>query len=338
MAPRSSPHQLALDIRAGSRRALAQGITLVESLRPGDRPLALALLGELAAAPSAPRSTGPPSWRVGITGSPGVGKSTFIERLGTRWIEAGHKLAVLAVDPSSSRTHGSILGDKTRMPKLAAEPRAFVRPSPAGTTLGGVARATRGTIALCEAAGYDRILVETVGVGQSETTVRQLCDFMTLLVLPGSGDELQGIKRGIVELADLVVIHKADGERQRSASDTASDYRRALHLQPERTDGWTPRVITASSVREDGLTGFSESLAAFWNGVSWPDLLRYRGEQAASAFSDHWGSELLANLRARPVVRTLLEAELAALRSGQRTVDAAVAKLVARVLRDDLSL
>src|SRR6185312_7001911 len=213
--------------------------TLVESARADHRDDAIALLDEILPA------TGD-AIRVGISGAPGAGKSTFIETLGVHLVDAGHRVAVLAVDPSSVRSGGSILGDKTRMEELSRRAEAFIRPSPAGGTLGGVARRTREALLVCEAAGFDVVLVETVGVGQSEVAVAGMVDLFVLLLGPGAGDELQGVKRGIVELADLIVVNKADGELLDLARHTAGDYANALHLLRARTDGWAPRVLSCS--------------------------------------------------------------------------------------------
>ncbi len=233
-------------IRAGDRSVLARAITLVESQNPEHRTVAQALVQELLA------STGG-AHRVGITGVPGVGKSTFIDQLGIDLTAAGHRVAVLAVDPTSSRTGGSILGDKTRMERLAVDPAAFVRPSPAGRSLGGVTRATRETILLCEAAGFDVVLVETVGVGQSETVVADMVDFFLVLMLAGAGDELQGIKKGVLELADLVAVNKADGDNRPRAELAAADYRAALHLMSPASPTWSPPVVVCSGLTGDGL-------------------------------------------------------------------------------------
>jgi LAO/AO transport system kinase len=238
---------------AGDRRALAKAITLVESKRSEDEAAATRLVN--AALPHTGKAL-----RIGLSGAPGVGKSTFVEAFGT-WLTArGHKVAVLAVDPSSRRSGGSILGDKTRMVKLAQDPSAFIRPSPAGATLGGVARRTRETMLLVEAAGFDVVLVETVGVGQSETAVADMVDMFLVLVSPGGGDELQGIKRGIMELADLVVVTKADGDLIQPANRAAAEYRAALHLMRPKFDGWTAEVRLVSSPEGRGI-------AEVWNDV-----------------------------------------------------------------------
>ncbi len=239
---------------SGNRAALARAITLVESKRADHRAAARGLLD--AALPHAGKAV-----RVGITGVPGVGKSTTIDALGAALTARGHKVAVLAVDPSSSRTGGSILGDKTRMARLAVDPNAFIRPSPSSGTLGGVAAKTRETMLLCEAAGFDVVLVETVGVGQSETAVADLTDFFLVLMLPGAGDELQGIKKGILELADMIAVNKADGEEgMRRAMAAAAEYRAALHILTPASATWSPPVSTIS-----GLSG--QGLDALWDAV-----------------------------------------------------------------------
>jgi len=236
--------QLDLDtLKSGNRRALAKAITLVESTRPKDAEASRLLLEHVQ--PSAGRSV-----RVGISGVPGVGKSTFIEAIGLELIRRGHKVAVLAVDPSSPQTGGSILGDKTRMVELSAHPNAFIRPSPTGGVLGGVARATREAISLCEAAGYDRILVETVGVGQSEFEVASMTDLFLLLALTGAGDGLQGIKRGILEITDMLIINKADGDNKPLAKVAAKEYEAALHLLHPNRD--VPVVLT-SAIQNEGV-------------------------------------------------------------------------------------
>ncbi len=245
MNSRSDLDRLTHGIRGGDRAALGRAITLVESTSPEDRPLAQKLLTELL-----PETGG--AHRIGISGVPGVGKSTFIERLGLHLVEDGHAVAILAVDPSSSISKGSILGDKTRMAKLAASDRAFIRPSPTGGSLGGVAAKTREAILVCEAAGYDVILVETVGVGQSETAVADMVDFFLVLKLAGAGDELQGIKRGILELADLIAINKADGDNLAAAELARAEFERALGIL-RTEDDWKPRVVTSSGQTGSGL-------------------------------------------------------------------------------------
>jgi LAO/AO transport system kinase len=236
-------------IRGGDRAVLARAITLVESELPSDIDLASEVIESCLPWTGGAR-------RVGITGVPGVGKSSFIEALGTHLTrERGETVAVLSIDPSSPVSGGSILGDKTRMERLATDERAFIRPSPSRGHLGGVARRTREALLLCEAAGYQNVLVETVGVGQSETTVRSMTDFFLLLMLAGAGDELQGMKRGILEMTDLIAINKADGDNRRRAERARQDYENALHLFPAGADGWTPRVVTCSALNREGVAG-----------------------------------------------------------------------------------
>jgi LAO/AO transport system kinase len=244
---RMSLEQYMDGVLAGDRVVLARAITLIESRLAADGELAARLLDSIL--PHTGRSR-----RVGITGVPGVGKSTFIDALGMHVIrDRGEQLAVLTVDPSSPISGGSILGDKTRMERLAAEPHAFIRPSPSGGHLGGVARRTRETILLCEAAGYRNVFIETVGVGQSETAVRSMSDFFLLLMLAGAGDELQGIKRGIIEMIDGMAINKADGDNLRKAERARVEYSSALHLFPPSGDGWTPRVLACSAINNTGV-------------------------------------------------------------------------------------
>ena len=247
MAPAPlNAEKMAEQIRQGDRAALARGITLIESRKPLHRAIAHDLLTLILP------YTGK-AHRVGITGVPGVGKSTTIDQLGTNLTSAGRKVAVLAVDPSSTRTGGSILGDKTRMEQLCNDRNAFIRPSPSAGTLGGVAARTRETMFLCEAAGYDVILVETVGIGQSETTVADMVDFFLVLMLPGAGDELQGIKKGVLEIADMIAINKADGDGWARARKAASQYRAALHIMTPSSPNWTPPVMTVSGLANESL-------------------------------------------------------------------------------------
>ncbi len=256
MRRRRSLAEFKAGILAGDRVVLAQAITLVESGLSADQELATALIQELLP------HTGN-SFRIGVTGVPGVGKSSFIEFFGTQMLDAGKKVAVLAVDPSSSLSKGSILGDKTRMERLALDKRAFIRPSPSNSTLGGVAGKTRETILLCEAAGFDLILVETVGVGQSETAVKSMVDFFLLLLLAGAGDELQGIKKGIVEMADGFLIHKADGDNLELAAQARIAYQNAVHLIPPSEKGWAPKILLVSSVTGLGMQDLAEVLASY---------------------------------------------------------------------------
>ena len=246
-------NSLAAALMQGDRAALAQAITCIES---GPEEVASEIVR--LCLPASGRSV-----RMGITGVPGVGKSTFIDAFGMALLESGKKVAVLAVDPSSPISKGSILGDKTRMERMAADNRAFIRPSPSSETLGGVARKTRETILLCEAAGYDTILVETVGVGQSETAVHAMTDFFVLLMLAGAGDQLQGIKRGIMEMCDAMIITKADGDNTSNATRAKSEYASALHLFPAREDGWFPPVLTTSAIERKGIDEMVQLLAHY---------------------------------------------------------------------------
>ena len=233
-------------ILQGNRVVLSQAITLIESTKIEHQKIAQQIIEQCL--PHAGKSI-----RIGITGAPGVGKSTFIEAFGTQITKEGHQVAVLAIDPTSQTSHGSILGDKTRMFHLSTDEKAFIRPSPAGDSLGGVARKTRESIVLCEAAGFDVIIVETVGVGQSETAVHSMTDFFLLLLLPGAGDELQGIKRGIVEMADLIAVNKADGDHAQMAKQAQAFYKNALHLLPMKENGWTPQAVTCSALSKNGI-------------------------------------------------------------------------------------
>jgi len=240
----------------GDRVVLAKAITLIESARPQDNELAQEIIQ--ACLPKAGKSL-----RIGITGVPGAGKSMFLETIGTRLAKEGRKVAVLAVDPSSERSGGSILGDKTRMEQLSGCENAFIRPSPSGGTLGGVARRTRETMILCEAAGFHLIFVETVGVGQSETLVHGMVDFFLLLMIAGAGDELQGIKRGIIEMADMMAINKAEGENLQRAQLARQEYASALHMFPPRNDGWVPPVLTCSALTGAGIMDVWETIKSF---------------------------------------------------------------------------
>jgi len=264
-------------IRDGDRRALARAITLIESTRDDHRAQAEQLMAELL-----PYSGN--SIRVGISGVPGVGKSTFIETFGLKIIEAGHKVAVLAVDPSSPKTGGSILGDKTRMEDLSKNTSAFIRPSPSSGTLGGVARRTREVMLVTEAAGFDVVIVETVGVGQSETAVAELVDMFILLIVPGGGDELQGIKKGIVELADLIVVNKADGDLLAAAERAKRDYGAALHLLRAASSDWHPKVMTCSSLLKSGVGEIWETVGIFSKSVRTSSEFAKRRQAQAKAW------------------------------------------------------
>ncbi|HKE12184.1 MAG TPA: methylmalonyl Co-A mutase-associated GTPase MeaB [Myxococcota bacterium] len=255
-------------VRAGERRAVAKTITLLESTRPDLAAEGQAILEQLV--PLTGRAC-----RVGITGAPGVGKSTFIESLGLQLLGTGHRVAVLAIDPTSPLTGGSILGDKTRMERLAQDERAFIRPSPSGGSLGGVAHHTREAMLVCEAAGYDVVIVETVGIGQSEVAVASMVDSFVVLLQPGAGDELQGIKKGVVELADLLVVNKADGEGRAAAERTQSEYRHALELLRVGSAGWRPPVLCVSGRTGEGITEVWAAVGAH------QDALQATGELAA---------------------------------------------------------
>ncbi|MDA7577645.1 MAG: methylmalonyl Co-A mutase-associated GTPase MeaB [SAR92 clade bacterium] len=291
---------LADQVRQGDRRALAKAITLAESTRDDHRQQTAELLETLI--PDAGNSI-----RIGISGAPGVGKSTFIEVLGSHLIKLGHSVAVLAVDPSSAVTGGSILGDKTRMETLAFAEKAFVRPSPAGSTLGGVARRTRESMLLCEAAGFDIILVETVGVGQSETTVADMTDMFLLLLLPAGGDELQGIKRGIMELADLILVNKADGDQVALAARTMGDYRSAVQFLASRFDDWQTPVMSCSSINDEGIVEVWGQVDAFKKILSETGQLQQRrAEQAKAWMWSEMTESLVADLKADERIRSLV--------------------------------
>lgn len=280
-----SPEEMAEMLRSGNRKALGEAITMSESVRSEDVNWTNTLLDIIVEA-------NPNTIRIGITGVPGVGKSTFIEAFGMYLINSGLKVAVLAVDPSSEKSGGSILGDKTRMYQLAQQENAFIRPSPAREALGGVARRTREAMSLCEAAGYDVIVIETVGVGQSETTVRHMVDFFLLLMLSGAGDELQGIKRGIMEMADALVITKADGDNLKPAKRAAGEYKAALHLFPPAENQWSPKVATCSALHNEGIEDVWEMISSF------KDQMRTSGwlEKCRSKQDVHWFKESVRQL------------------------------------------
>jgi LAO/AO transport system kinase len=318
--------ELAQQVIHGDRRALARAITLVESTRADHRDDAEVLLAEVL-----PHAGG--AVRVGISGAPGAGKSTFIEALGTQLVHDDRRVAVLAVDPSSTRSGGSILGDKTRMEQLTRSPNAFVRPSPTGGTLGGVARRTREAMLLCEAAGFDVVLVETVGVGQSEVKVAAMVDLFLVLVAPGGGDQLQGLKRGIMELADLVVVNKADGDLAAVAAHTAADYAAALHLVRPRIPAWVPRVLTCSALTGAGIPEVWAAVGEFRDAVA-GELLAVRAAQSREWMWSEVTDSLLDALTADAATAALarrLEAEVAA---GTITPTAAARQVVATHLGD----
>jgi LAO/AO transport system kinase len=318
---------LAKQLRAGHRAALARAITLIESRRADHQAAARDLVQALL--PLTGKAI-----RVGITGSPGVGKSTTIDALGMSLIDQGHRIAVLAVDPSSARTGGSILGDKTRMARLSAADAAYIRPSPASGTLGGVAAKTREAMLLCEAAGFDVVLVETVGIGQSETAVCDMTDFFLALMLPGAGDELQGIKKGLVELADMIAVNKADGDNIKRANLAAAEYRGALHILTPRSEHWQPPVLTYSALTGTGIAEL------------WQKVLDHRTAMKASGeFAERrrqqqvkwmWSmleQRLMARLRADAAIRTKVKQTEAAVADG-RITPAVAAEQISALLRD----
>lgn len=273
-------------IRAGNRVLLGQAITLIESTLPIHQEKAQAIIK--GCLPYSGKSI-----RIGITGTPGVGKSTFIESLGLHILAQQHQLAVLAVDPSSQVTKGSILGDKTRMVKLSTHQNAFIRPSPAGDSLGGVARKTREIIILCEAAGYDVIFVETVGVGQSEVAVHSMVDFFLLLLLPGGGDELQGIKRGVVEMADCIAINKADGDNVQAAKRSRAAYKNALHLYPPKDSEWIPQAVMCSALQHEGIDKIWELILKFKQQTTKNQYFIHHRQQQAKAWLNESIRQLL---------------------------------------------
>jgi LAO/AO transport system kinase len=312
---------LASAIRGGDRATLARAITLIESKRTDHRRTAHLLVQELLPA------TGK-AVRLGITGAPGAGKSTTIDALGTFLTEQGHKVAVLAVDPSSSRTGGSILGDKTRMARLAIDPNAFIRPSPSSGTLGGVAAKTRETMLLCEAAGYDVLIVETVGVGQSETTVADMTDFFLVLMVAGAGDELQGIKKGIVELADMIAVNKADGDNVARANMAAADYRGALHILVPRSPTWAPPVATFSALTGNGIAElWGEVLSHKEKMTASGELAERRREQQVKWMWTMLEERLTARLRNDPAVRAKVKQAETAVAAGKLAPTLAVEEI-----------
>ncbi|MGA8816560.1 MAG: methylmalonyl Co-A mutase-associated GTPase MeaB [Xanthobacteraceae bacterium] len=318
--------RLAQRVRSGDRTVLSRAITLIESKRADHRRAAAALTQELL--PFTGKAV-----RVGITGAPGVGKSTLIDALGSLLTGQGRKVAVLAVDPSSRRTGGSILADKTRMARLANDDNAFIRPSPASGTLGGVAVRTRETMLLCEAAGYDVVLVETVGVGQSELAVADMTDFFLVMALPGAGDELQALKKGVVELADMIAINKADGDNLARAKVAAAEYTAALHILSPSSPNWSPPVVTCSALKQDGI----EDL---WNKIldhrqrltASGELKARRGEQQVKWMWTMLEERLFAPLRSDRAIKTALSRIEADVVAGV-TAPAAAVETIAGMLK-----
>lgn len=306
----STISELTAKLIDGDRRALSKAITLVESSNAYDRAKALDLLDGIMPYTGEAR-------RIAISGSPGVGKSTFIEAFGEHLISTGKRVAVLTIDPSSRLTGGSILGDKTRMPLLANNPQAYVRPTPSGSLLGGVARRSREVIALCEAAGFDNILIETVGVGQSETEAANMSDCYLLLLQPGSGDTLQGIKRGIMELADVLIVNKADGVLLSSARDSAAHYMRALSLMPERMPGWHCPVVLCSSTEKTGQDEISQNIDAYFSLAQENDaFVRKREEQNRYWLEYETIAELVDRFKQDEVIQALYAETVKKLDSG----------------------
>jgi LAO/AO transport system kinase len=326
-SPPPDVERLARDIRAGERNVLSRAITLIESKRADHRRTAAALTQALL------QDTGK-AVRVGITGAPGVGKSTLIDALGSMLTRGGHRVAVLAVDPSSRRTGGSILADKTRMARLANDANAFIRPSPSSGTLGGVAAKTRETILLCEAAGYDVVLVETVGVGQSEIAVSDMTDFFLVLALPGAGDELQALKKGVVELADMIAVNKADGDNIARAKLAASQYGAALHILLPRSPNWSPPVITCSAFKGDGIeTLWAHVLDHRQKLTASGELGARRGEQQVKWMWTMLEERLFEPLRSDRALKAALpriEADVAAGRLAPATAVENIAGLLAK--------
>lgn len=322
-----SAQELIEGILTGNISALSRAITLVESTNANH----LAKANEVITAclPHANQSV-----RIGITGVPGVGKSTFIESFGKHLTSLGKKVAVLAVDPSSTISHGSILGDKTRMEELVKDPNAFIRPSASGETLGGVARKTREAITLCEAAGFDTILIETVGVGQSETAVHSMVDFFLLLKISGAGDELQGIKRGIMEMADAIIINKADGDNIKKANLAKAEFNRALHLFPAKKSGWTPTTATCSALTHEGIPEIWKTIEQY---IEFTKTNNYFFENRL-AQNQYWlletiNEQLKTNFYTHPKIQKLLDATKKAVQNGEFSPFAAAQLLLEKYFR-----
>jgi LAO/AO transport system kinase len=324
--PNPDVARLAADIRAGNRAALARAITLIESRRADHEATARELVQALLPA------TGN-AIRVGITGAPGVGKSTTIDALGMYLIECGHRIAVLAVDPSSARSGGSILGDKTRMARLSAAEAAYIRPSPAAGTLGGVAAKTREAMLLCEAAGFDVVLVETVGTGQSETAVCDMTDCFLALMLPGAGDELQGIKKGLVELADMIAVNKADGDNIGRANRAAAEYRSAMKILSPRSEHWFPPVLTYSGLTGSGIPELWQKIVEHRTAMNASgEFAQRRSQQQVKWMWSMFEDRMKARLRGNAAIRAKVKATEAAVADG-RVTPALAADQIAELLR-----
>jgi len=322
-----SAQELVSGILAGNKTALSRAITLVESTNPAHLAKANDVIAQCL--PHANKSV-----RIGITGVPGVGKSTFIEAFGKYLTGLGKKVAVLAVDPSSSLSHGSILGDKTRMEELVRDTNAYVRPSASGDTLGGVARKTREAIILCEACGFDTIIIETVGVGQSETAVHSMVDFFLLLKISGAGDELQGIKRGIMEMADLIVINKADGDNIKKAKLAATEFSRAVHLFTPKQSGWRPAVTICSSITHAGIAEIWQSISTYFTMVKNNGFFNInRKEQNSYWLTETINEQLRSNFYTREDVAMLLQASKKAVQDGKLSPFAAANILLEKYLK-----
>lgn len=320
--------ELAQLILAGNRTALSKALTLVESSKTEHYQKGKKLINLLHN-----KSGG--SIRIGITGVPGVGKSTFIEQFGTLITEKGLWVAVLAIDPSSQKSHGSILGDKTRMEKLSANPAAFIRPTPSSESLGGVARSTRESVVLCEAAGFDVVIIETVGVGQSETAVHAMTDFFLLLMLAGAGDELQGIKRGIMEMADAIAITKADGNNLQAAKMAKSAFTNALHLFPATENNWVPRVTICSALENSGISDVWEIINEHHRHLTTKSLLKdKRAQQAIFWFNATLDERWRKHIFSRPEVLKLRQTLEVSVKSGDKSPFEAADELLSQLLKD----
>jgi LAO/AO transport system kinase len=309
-------------ILEGNIAFLSRAITLVESTNPTHQQKATKILEQCL--PHANHSI-----RIGITGVPGVGKSTFIETFGKRFTSQGKKVAVLAIDPSSSVNKGSILGDKTRMEELVTDKNAFIRPSPSGSSLGGVAQKTRESIILCEAAGFDTIIIETVGVGQSETAVHSMVDFFLLLKIAGAGDELQGIKRGIIEMADAIVINKADGENEKNAAIAKVAFNKALHLYPPKESKWQPKVLTASALKNKGMAAIDQLIANYVSLTKENAFFQQKRDQQ----NTYWllssiEQQLKATFYQNPEIKKALSKEIKKLKNAKTTPFSAAKRLL----------